>query len=179
MPIAALAGMRSRLFGGARSAESTPISALDARTQYIFSELQKVILGLPELDAALLPNVVVNHKSTRLEWEGFSYAEDERRWSEGNRSVISFAMAPSCPKTAILHLDIDVFRRQSISINLNDKRIFSGKKPNGRHQIEIRIDNLRVGPNRLIFSLPNAAVAGNGDSRLVAIAFRTLRFERQ
>jgi hypothetical protein len=174
MPFAALARLRRRFLGGAPLRPPTAAPVLDARTQYVFSELQKAILAhLPSLE----PNGVVGHKSDQLKWEGFSHAEDEWRWSEGKCSSVSFAMPPSCPPTGVLRLDIDVFRRQSITIELNGKRIFSGKRRNGRNRIDAPFDNMNPGRNRLVFRLPNATVAGKGDGRIVAIAIRTLRFE--
>jgi glycosyltransferase involved in cell wall biosynthesis/ADP-heptose:LPS heptosyltransferase len=117
-------------------------------------------------------NSVTDHRSTVVDWRGFSGIERDFRWSDGNNSVMLFECPARTHSQGVLFLHIDCQGRQRIVGHLNGTKVVDTVE-SGRHvQLRIPVRNLVGGLNRLEFEFPDARQPGNGDSRKLAIAVR-------
>ena len=125
-----------------------------------------------------LSNVLVaSHKSGQVEWHGFSAAESEFRWTDGQVATMLFDIPPSTPNTATLRIQFDTFGSQHLICLLNGLRIMDATKSGTRVVLVMRVKNLKPGQNALELQLPDAQAPGNGDDRQLGVAIRTFRVQ--
>ena len=117
----------------------------------------------------------VDHRSSLIEWRGFSGIESKIRWTEGHRSEINFDCPDGVDPDATLELIFNVHGEQRIIARFNDVPIFEGVRRGDDVKLTLAVANLRSNSNKLILELPDAHAPGEHDRRVLGIAFRTLR----
>lgn len=85
-------------------------------------------------DLTLYPDTCVDHKSSRLEWSGFSDAEEDFRWTDGRSASISFYWLRNCLNTGIIRLLLNTFGEQHITVYLNMTELLFEGVLNGNNQ---------------------------------------------
>jgi ADP-heptose:LPS heptosyltransferase len=130
----------------------------------------------PESDQFRI-NRTIDHRSSAIEWIGFSRSERNFRWSDGDRAAILFDVyeEDEIDRDARIVLIVDTFRKQRFVMKFNGVKIFDGVRSGKRLLLDLPVENLRVGRNRLEFELPNARNPGRGDPRQLALAVRRLK----
>ena len=124
-------------------------------------------------------NSVTDHRSTIIDWRGFSGIEREFRWSDGNNSAMLFECPARTHARGVLLLHVDCQGRQQIIGHLNGTKVVDTVE-SGRHvHLRIPVRNLKGGLNCLEFEFPDARQPGNGDSRKLAIAVREFTVEAE
>lgn len=124
---------------------------------------------------AITGTQVVTHMATSLHFKGFSAAENEHRWSVSHKPSIFFNWAGDEHASVNLHIEGRIFERQAIAIHLNHQIAFAGTL-NGDQSIFLGKFNLRKGYNEIGFELPDARPPGDGDDRMLGIAFTRMIF---
>jgi hypothetical protein len=126
---------------------------------------------IPNLRAFPL-NFPTNHRSTQIDWRGFSGIERDFRWSDGSNSAMLFECPNPMQARGILLLHVDCSGEQRIIGHLNGIKVLDSVE-SGRHiHLRIPVRNLKSGLNHLDFEFPDARQPGNGDPRRLAIAVR-------
>jgi ADP-heptose:LPS heptosyltransferase/glycosyltransferase involved in cell wall biosynthesis len=125
------------------------------------------------------PNEVVDHHSRRIEWRGFSGSEAQWRWSESTSATIVFEYLTKDDKTgrANLKLIFNTLGRQRIIARLNGRQVVSATYDGKNIRLMVPGKYLKVGSNALEFELPDARMPGNGDTRRLAIAVKSLEIQ--
>jgi glycosyltransferase involved in cell wall biosynthesis/ADP-heptose:LPS heptosyltransferase len=122
-------------------------------------------------------NRIVDHRSSQVDWKGFSTIERKFRWSDGYTAAMSFECPEETSARGIVHLHIATLGRQRIMVSLNNIRVVDTVEA-GRHiRLRIPVRNLKIGLNSLEFELPDAKTPDNGDTRRLAIAVRDFRVQ--
>jgi glycosyltransferase involved in cell wall biosynthesis/ADP-heptose:LPS heptosyltransferase len=130
----------------------------------------------PDL-GSIYPDVPVDHKSGLVDWRGFSGAEPEFRWTDGNRAAMLFDCPEGTPARGRLILLIDTIGRQRIIARLNALQVIDTVESGSHIALRMQVANLESGRNSLEFELPDAKVPSNGDGRRLAIAVRRLQIQ--
>ena len=170
--------------------------SLQRNTDSIVNELLSSIANLPDMSASDLMgasiaisenhpeysmhpdlrrfqlNLATDHRSTLIDWRGFSGIERDFRWSDGKQSAMLFECPSRTHSRGVLLLHVDCHGRQRIIGHLNGRKVLDSVE-SGRHvHLRIPVRNLEGGLNCLQFQFPDARQPGNGDSRQLAIAIR-------
>jgi glycosyltransferase involved in cell wall biosynthesis/ADP-heptose:LPS heptosyltransferase len=131
---------------------------------------------LPNLRSFSL-NETIDHRSTLVDWKGFSGIESDFRWSDGHHSAMLFECPADTEARGILLLHLACLGQQRIIGYLNGTKVVDTVE-SGRHvHLRIPVRNLESGLNRLEFELPDARQPRNGDPRELAIAVRQFTVE--
>ncbi len=135
--------------------------------------------ALTDADAACdrMVNTAINHHSRAIEWVGFSAAERDFRWTDGNAATMQFYVEgeDDVPATARLLLFFDTYKRQRIGVSFNGLHARDVVRSGRRILLAVPVSNLRNGLNRLELQLPDARSPGHGDPRLLGLAVRKLK----
>jgi len=118
--------------------------------------------------------------SYKLHFDGFSDAEEEFRWTSDIKSTISFKYTLTDNNINNLSLNIGTLGKQNITIYLNDNIILNNKNINGDTILNLKLNKSffsKTGINKIKFKMPNARKAGNGDSRILSVKFKSLKLE--
>ncbi len=120
---------------------------------------------------------VQSYQSSILHWIGWSYEENGFRWSDGCEARIEFIWAEDQVKNTYIRILCHTFELKRIIIHFNGNKVFD--EDIDTKGMELKFDGLSFlsGINRLEFSFPDACIAGNDDTRLIALALRELTFE--
>lgn len=139
------------------------------------------ISQLPQADGPpFLPSLVPGASISYLNNDallGWHAAEENFRWSNGNRAKIRFKALADATYKGRFSLSFSSLGVQSVSIFLNGHLlgIYQLDGRNYRMDIAFKADQLnREDVNALVFDLPNARTPGNGDPRVLSIALREL-----
>jgi glycosyltransferase involved in cell wall biosynthesis/ADP-heptose:LPS heptosyltransferase len=119
----------------------------------------------------------VNHKSSLIEWSGFSGIEPEYRWTDGNRAAMLFECPEGMPERGVLTLLIDTLGPQRLIARLNGKQVIDTVVDGSHIRLDMHVTNIEGDRNKLEFELPDAKVPGNGDLRQLAIAIRKFKIQ--
>jgi ADP-heptose:LPS heptosyltransferase/glycosyltransferase involved in cell wall biosynthesis len=129
--------------------------------------------------AGVYPNQVIDHHSSRIDWQGFSNSEQQFRWTDSTSAKIVFAYHG--PDRAAGHrtlkLHIRTLGRQRVIARLNGTQVCDAVYWGRHKKLLICGNNLKFGANTLEFELPDARVPGRGDTRRLAIAIRSLTIQ--
>jgi hypothetical protein len=103
--------------------------------------------------------------------------EPTHRWSEGNRSSISFELETGDENCTRLSLSGFSNGEQRIALKLNGKPIHSSRLSGAMESLEMALPTgtLKSGKNILEFELPDARHPGNGDPRILGFALKSLK----
>jgi hypothetical protein len=103
--------------------------------------------------------------------------EPTHRWSEGNRSSISFELETGDENCTRLSLNGFSNGEQRIALKLNGKPIHSSRLSGAMESLEMALPTgtLKSGKNILEFELPDARHPGNGDPRILGFALKILK----
>jgi hypothetical protein len=122
-------------------------------------------------------NQSIDHRSTVIDWKGFSGIERDFRWSDGHQAAMLFECPSNTGARGIILLHLACLGQQRIIGYLNGIKVVDSVE-SGRHvHLRIPVRNLENGLNRLEFELPDARQPGNGDPRELAIAVRQFAVE--
>lgn len=128
---------------------------------------------------AIQPGVMMTHETTQVAFDGWSVAEASHRWSLGRSASMVFLLDSQAAAEQIgeLQLHFSTLGEQRVRIYLNGKQIYAESAPeSGEVELIVPIleDVLEVGENVLRFELPDARPAGNGDTRALAVALKSI-----
>ncbi len=118
------------------------------------------------------------HTSTVLIFDGWSAAEPNFRWSEGNHSRIYFrAVRNTPPIKGTMELLLHAYGQQSIELLLNGKAAGNFILTGQEKKVTVSFDpaNLKLEAiNILEFRFSNATAPNNGDPRVLAMAIKDI-----
>ena len=117
----------------------------------------------------------INADEWKVKWVGWDEPEDHFRWSIKHKSRIDFLWGDD-NKNTFVKIKFKTLDAQKIHIKLNEDVLFDDLISGEDIILELKDINLMAGLNSFIFSFPTAHQPGNGDSRLLACAFQTLKF---
>ena len=117
-------------------------------------------------------NQSIDHRSTVIEWKGFSGIERDFRWSDGHQAAMLFECPSNTGTRGVILLDLACLGQQRIIAYLNGIKVVDTVESGKQVHLRIPVRNLENGLNRLEFDLPDARQPGNGDPRELAIAVR-------
>jgi hypothetical protein len=126
------------------------------------------------------PAIIYKHdRSDYLVFRNWSVAEPEFRWSIGKQCNIEFIIDSPDDFQGILVLEGSSFGPQKIDFIINNKFIQTCEMDGSVQQIMIPFakDLLKIGGNNLILQIPGACTPGNGDSRRIGFALRSIMFK--
>ena len=112
---------------------------------------------------------------------GFYDTEQEYTWNQGRESVLAFHPDTEEPEDLWLTVEwIYILGQQPCEIMANDTMIHYGtvSQENPVLKLYIPADAWPEGEIVLTFSYPEATEAGEGDARILATAFRSIRIDR-
>lgn len=110
---------------------------------------------------------------------GWSGSEREYRWSsKRNATIIFMGTAKGGVQANVIHLNFHLQSSQLVGISINGRTVFRGLLSQSTESAEVKLKSgtLRMGLNSIDFELPDAQRPRNGDSRLLALALKELRF---
>jgi FkbM family methyltransferase len=124
-------------------------------------------------------NVIVESKTVRAKFIGWSPEEQTHRWSEGESCSLEFNIPEN---TKILEkLILKGFSNgiQRINLILNGKSIYKTTLTGAPQEIEIKMPSgaFKIGVNKLELELPDAKVPDNGDSRKLGFALQNIQIK--
>ena len=130
----------------------------------------------------LFPGDIVPFFTKALFKSGWSDPENAFRWSDGKSAEISFIinkkdLSRFKGKFSLLAGSLG---KERIGISLNGRKIYAGQLlPNQDTALNIVFNPLllKVGENILRFNLPDAHKPENGDTRVLALAFKSFSFQ--
>jgi ADP-heptose:LPS heptosyltransferase len=119
---------------------------------------------------------VIDHSSSRIDWQGFSGSEEHFRWTDGTAATIRFIYhgTDRIAGQTTLKLLFDTLGRQRVIARLNGRRVSDSKYQGSNITLLIPGKHLKFGTNVLEFALPDARVPGGNDMRRLAIAVKSL-----
>lgn len=123
-------------------------------------------------DGALSEGAVQAYDSKRLIWSGFADSECGFRWSSAKKSCIKFIWA-GC-EAGGLKIKCNTFGVQRVRIRLNSNTVYENTVSGEDFEIVCGLSLLVLGLNELWFDLPDAASPGEGDTRTLAVAIKSL-----
>jgi ADP-heptose:LPS heptosyltransferase len=125
-------------------------------------------------------NLSMNHLSPLLEFEGFYMPEIEFRWSEGNQSHIRFYRRE---KSSFNRVKIDFAHIlagiQEVKVKFNGREVLNSIVDDSCKFLKFCVDEMLAGVNNITLDLPTARVPDNGDSRKLAVAFKSMEISEQ
>jgi hypothetical protein len=126
--------------------------------------------------APLAQGQVIEHTSPNVVFIGWSWPEEKHRWSLGRKSGILFKVKEADVFKGTIALHGVFLGKQRVRISLNGTCFYDEVIEGGDRLLEAEFSPalLNEGDNLLDFSLPNARRPRNGDSRMLALAFKTL-----
>ncbi|NQT57491.1 MAG: hypothetical protein HQ557_00770 [Bacteroidetes bacterium] len=138
-------------------------------------------LSFKKLLCSVMPGEWINSHDDLIFRNGWSSHEAEGRWSEGKEASISMRLSEESEYNyGSPYLEIDIYMvigTQNIVVSMNgiDVDVFQVEEP-GMYQIKIPTSiDLESGLNVEI-KLPDGRQPGNGDSRILGIFVRKIRF---
>lgn len=117
-----------------------------------------------------------NHDSGKIIFQdGWSSAESTRRWTDGNEASLFLRLPSVNACQPVIRLRGGTFGEQKLRVSVNDIQVFTGDV-NGDFSLQLDLAEKFIPSEsmRVVLSLPTARLPGNGDSRLLAIAFYTI-----
>jgi hypothetical protein len=138
------------------------------------------VQGWRNLELLPYPEVVsarCGKKPLRPKYSNWFEEETTHRWSEGNRSSISFELETGDENCTRLSLNGFSNGEQRIALKLNGKPIHSSRLSGAMESLEMALPTgtLKSGKNILEFELPDARHPGNGDPRILGFALKSLK----
>lgn len=121
---------------------------------------------------------VIRPDDHRVRWVGWSYLEHDYKWSNMHESKIQFLWEDVTDQQTLLTLQFNTFGAQKIRIKLNGCLVLEETVAGDPQRITFEASGLVFGFNSLVFSFPNAHQPSSDDPRILAIAFRSLIFNR-
>ncbi len=123
-------------------------------------------------------NTELFHGSSLIEFTGWSVPESQHRWSEMNEATITVDLHGDAVTATTIRIKGFTHGRQSTTISLNGREVFSGTLSGHYETIEIPIPagTLTDGPNTILFQTPEARRGSETDSRMLGFAFVSLTF---
>ena len=141
-----------------------------------FSEkLSQLISQISQENACNLTTVICPN-DRRVRWAGWSYVENDFRWSNQHEAKIEFLWAGSVTRPLCMTIKFDTLGAQKICIQLNGIVSFETIVAGKLQILTFDARALKLGFNSLVFSLPNAQQPSISDFRLLALGFRSLSF---
>jgi len=128
---------------------------------------------------AVTPGTLIHSNAARIFFKHWQETEAGFRWTRGTRSEILFRVADQ-PFAGRLNLVVDTLGEQSLTLSLNGEQLYSERLEGSQQVIEIRFDPQLLnqdGVNVLTLQTPDAHAPGGPDTRILAIALRSLTFE--
>jgi arabinofuranosyltransferase len=123
------------------------------------------------------------HNTNHILFEGWSYPEDQHRWSSNLVASflfnIDFIEGGKNSEGKIV-LSFYTFSKQRVELILNGKIIYSGiPLEDSSNGLVIPFDSyiLVNGLNKLQFNLPDARIPGNGDQRVLALSLKSFKIQ--
>jgi hypothetical protein len=126
------------------------------------------------------PGDIISNSSERVIWLGWSTPEPTHRWSSGTSSTIVFLANPSSAIfEGTINLHAGSLGAQRVRILLNGKEVYYNELREWDEKIEIKFPSSWVdrGQNTIEFKLPDARQAGNGDTRVSALALKEIQIK--
>lgn len=111
---------------------------------------------------------------------GWSGSEREYRWSSRRSATIIFMVTAKGPVQAnVINLKFHLQSSQLVKIAINGRAVFIGLLSQSTESADLKLSSgtLRIGLNSIDFELPDAQRPRNGDSRILALALKELRFD--
>ena len=111
-----------------------------------------------------------------MEWINWSSDEGTYRWSLDYRSAVVFLADPNADKLqGVLHLELNAYGDQNVSIRLNGSPIYRGLLQGKPTRVDLVFDKtvLLDGKNVLEFETPEAKTPGPEDLRILGVALRS------
>jgi len=128
------------------------------------------------VSSTIIPNTKINFNSNKVSYLGWSYAEDDHRWSLGKSSSIRFHINNLKNINGKLHLHISTLKKQKITLIINNHHISSktinATDTNITFQFNPKILNVNS-ENIIKFEYINAQMPNNGDQRILAMALKS------
>lgn len=131
---------------------------------------RSVNAGACDLTATVSPD---DH---RVRWLGWSEHENGFRWSNKHESKIEFYWGHNEYKNICINIQFHAYGYQKILVRLNGMKLIETMISGEIQVISVKACGLKPGFNSLVFCFPNAHQSGSSDSRLLALAFRSLSF---
>ena len=165
--------------------DSNPEDKRKFLTQYykiMANGMKKYVEDFTKIDGKCIRfNKIYFYNTSELLFDGFSYKENGFRWSDKKKSQIAFNIKSYIKnKDIYLLIRLGTLGKQDISIYLNGHKIFDKILCTNDTTLRLSIKKGWLdlkNTNKLKFILPNAHLPGNGDKRVLALKFKSLKFQ--
>jgi glycosyltransferase involved in cell wall biosynthesis len=153
--------------------DARPGSEFDSRTLALAFRSMRISV----LEAINLQQLY-DHRTTFFAWQGFSFPEDEHRWTDGYQAFLFFNWSYS-ETMAGVRLRFGTFGYQTVEISFNESNPLLTANFNSECVEKIlKLSNVRLGYNCLKFFMPRACSPGEHDQRLLGLRLRSVEFLR-
>jgi hypothetical protein len=128
----------------------------------------------------IYPSELYKFDDSRVPFINFSQAESNFRWTNSKKSEIYFNIKHKNDFNGEIELHIATLGKQRISILLNKEKIYQNTLDTRDKIINLKFDKNILNSdkiNKLIFILPDARLPGNGDTRILAVQFKSIKFK--
>lgn len=125
--------------------------------------------------SGVMPDSLMHYNSSLIEWRGFNASEDGFRWTQGHGAEMRFLYPSQQSSSGTISLAFSTLGKQKIIASFNGKQVFDEIQEGNTIELKIPVTNLQEGINKLELTLPDARLPGNGDSRILALAVKSLR----
>lgn len=163
---------------------SVYLSSIFPDQYYECVEIQTNTLWNPYLcqfkEAADLPGIELgveyNHASAEIVFQnGWSHSEPTHRWTDGKQSALLFRINRDFSCSKFITIKGATLGKQLVEILINDVSIFDAEIEGQFSKVISAPFSLRnEGQVKLEFLLPTARIPGNGDPRILALAFHSI-----
>ena len=129
----------------------------------------------------IVPNETYKFNNTNIPFKNFSQAETTFRWSSAKTAKILFHIEDKNLFNEKLYLHIATLGDQKISIYLNGHKLYDKLLNTPDKMLNLRFKKSWLHEkklNSITFDLPNAHRPSNGDTRTLAIQFKSMQFEK-
>jgi hypothetical protein len=129
--------------------------------------------------ANITPGMLIHTDSTAVSFNDWQSPEHNFRWTRDTESEILFRAAKA-PFKGRLTLVLDTLDKQTLTLSLNGKVLYSAQLEARHETLTIPFDPRLLQPNEvnvLTLQTPDARAPTGPDARILAVALRSLTFE--
>lgn len=133
----------------------------------------KEISELPRIDL----DIEYDHAAAELFFQhGWSHAEPTHRWSDGEKSVLLFGISENLSCSPFLTIKGFTLGRQFVEVLVDGITVLSTEIEGPFSRLfSLPLSVVDDGRVRLEFLLPTARMPGNGDTRILALGFQSIK----